>query len=457
MRRFVCQWLAISSVLAGALLAGAETRPQYGGTLHVAMRAAPSSLDPGDPAQPDSFARRTITSLLFDNLVTVDQNGRAIPVLAQTWQAARGSQRLQFRLRGGVRFQDGTLLNADTAASSLRRVNPSWNIVAEGDSVWIDSGRPEGELLQELALPRNAIVKRDSEDKLSGTGPFQIEEWQAGRQLILVAVEQCWRGRPFLDGVEIDLGMGFRDQMNALETGKADLVEVAPEQTSRISQERFRVARSIPVELLALVFTREPSSEQETTLRQALRFSMERSSMHSVLLQGAGQASGALLPTWMSAYGFVFPTDADLVRARQLREQVKTVPAWTLGYENNDPLARLLADRAGLNARDAGLSLRPIPSGNADLRLTRIPLASSDPWIALNELLAQLGLPTGQSKGRAIEDLYATEQAVLTSGRVIPLFHLPASYASASGVKSWVIRGDGSLDLSNAWMKSGQP
>ena len=59
MRHFGWRWLVVSSALLVVLAAEAETRPQYGGTLHVAMRAAPVSLDPADTTQPDSFARRS--------------------------------------------------------------------------------------------------------------------------------------------------------------------------------------------------------------------------------------------------------------------------------------------------------------------------------------------------------------------------------------------------------------
>ena len=50
-----------------------------------------------------------------------------------------GSQRWQFRIRRGVKFHDGTPLTAEIAAASLRAANPSWNVVADADSVVIDS------------------------------------------------------------------------------------------------------------------------------------------------------------------------------------------------------------------------------------------------------------------------------------------------------------------------------
>lgn len=462
MKHFGWRWLAASSLLIGALPANAETRPQYGGTLRVEVRAAPTSLDPADRNVPDSLGRRSLTALIFDTLVTVDDSGRIKTALAESWQAVQGNQHWQFRLRHGVQFQDGTALTAEVAASSLRFANPSWNVRADGDAVVIDRGASEQDtaashLLAELALPRNAIVKRNADGTLSGTGPFHVMEWQPGRWVTLAAGENCWRGRPFLDGIEIELGKSFRDQMTALQMGKADLVEKAPEQAHRVSQQGQRLATSLPIELLALVFVRDVSSPEESLLREALGWSVERGSIRDVLLQGSGQPAGSILPTWMSGYGFVFSSGADMPTARRLRGQAHSVPNWKLGYDNGDPLDRLLAERIALNARDAGLLLQPIAGAGADLRLVRIPLSSSDPWIAMQEFIAQAGLPAVKSKVGSVENLYESELAVMATGRVVPLFHLPVSYASATGLRNWGLRADGAWDLSNAWLENAKP
>jgi hypothetical protein len=234
--------------------------------------------------------------------------------------------------------------------------------------------------------------------------------------------------------------------------GRADLVEVAPEQTRRVSEEGSRLASSAPMELLALVFAREASSTEEKTIREALGLSVERGSIRNVLLQGTGQAAGSLLPTWMTGYGFVFSAAADLPKARQLRAQVGSVPNWKLGYDGSDLIARLLAERIALNAKDAGLSLQPSSSASADVRLVRIPLASADPWVAFEELTAQMGLPPASKVG-SIDELYGAEQAALATERVIPLFHVPATYAAQPRLRDWKLRGDGSLDLADAWLE----
>lgn len=462
MKVFGWQWLATSSVIAGLVIVGslavsADTRPQYGGTLHVAVRAAPSSLNSGDCTQPNSFASRNLALLIFETLVTTDDSGRVRPALATSWQESSGSQRWQFRLRRGVKFYDGTAFTPEIAASVLRSTNPSWNVIPDADSVIIETNTPDPNLPLKLALVCNAIVKRTSEGKLSGTGPFHITDWEPAKRLSLAAEENYWGGRPFLDAIEIELGKNYHDQLIALELGRADLVEVAPEQSHRVSTEGRRVVSSAPMELVAILFSRDAQSPEDKLLREALAFSVDRASIRSVLLQGAGQAAGSILPTWMSGYGFVFPTEADLPHARHQREQVRSVPEWTVGYDASDSIARLLVERIALNAKDAGLTLRPTTANTTDLRLVRIPLAAADPWLSLENFAAAEGLPKPKTNASSAEDLYSAEQTILATQRMIPLFHLPATYGASTILKHWRVRLDGSWDLANAWLGIAKP
>lgn len=464
MRPIVWRWLAVSSLLAASLAACAETRPNYGGTLHIMMRGAPASLDPAAAVENDSFAQRGVTLLIFETLIASDDGGRLRAVLASSWQTTPDNKRWQFHLRRGIRFDDGTNLTPDIAAASLRAANPAWKVTTDADSVVIECETPDANLAAELAMPHYAIAKRDS-DRPRGTGPFRAVDWQPGKKLTLAANEDCWRGRPFLDGIEIEMGKSFRDQWSAFELRHADLVEVAPEQAHRISLEGRRLLNSAPVELIALVFARDTQTPQEKSLREALALSVDRASIRSVLLQSAGQSSGGILPNWMSGYGFVFSPDADLARARHEREQVRTVPSWTLGYDNGDSLSRLLAERIALNARDAGLSVQPTSAPNTDLRLMRIPLDSVNPWIALGEVSVLAGVSlikesnAGANTGKAgsIDDLYTAERELLATQRVIPLFHLPVSCAATAALNSWSVNADGTLNLADAWIGSAKP
>lgn len=469
MKRFAWQWLAASSLLLTPLLVqmvAGEIRPQYDGTLRIAMREAPDALDPSaetkGAADSESLARRNLLRLIFETLVTVDDRGRLHPGLATAWQAAPGNQRWQFQLRSRVKFHDGSPLTAEIAASSLRMANPSWKVFAEGDSIIVERDHGDSVLPAELALMRNSIVKKNSGAKLSGTGPFRIADWQPGKKLILEAEEDHWQGRAFVSTIEIEMGRNLHDQLVELQLKNTDLVEVAPEQAQRAAMEGLRVSSSQPVELVALVFGNVPKTPDEKLLRSALAHSIGRQSMKNVLLQGAGEPTAALLPDWMSGYGFVFPTEANLKQARREREQVRTAAAWTLGYDANDSLERVLAERVALNARDAGLVLQPSSAPRTDLRLVRIPLASSDPWVALERVAETLGMTMPASNGSTlsngnVEDLYLAEKSLLAQQKVIPMFHLPEEYALSQALRDWRSAADGSWRLNEVWLGKDKP
>lgn len=456
MTLIVCKWLAASSLLLNAL-AVAETRPQYGGTLHVATGATIATLDPADRTQPDSFARNSITTLVFDTLVRLDNAGRAQPSLAVSWESSPDNKRWSVRIRGGIVFQDGSAMTAEAVAASLRLANPTWNVLPEAGSVTIQSETPVPSMPATLALPRNAIVKRGADHGLSGTGPFRVTDWQPAKKLTLTANEECWRGRPYLDAIEIELGRSNSDRMAAVESGRSGLIDLPVEMSRRATSSSYPSASSPPMELIAVVFTRDAQGPDDLTLRNALALSLDRTSIHNVLLQGAGDAQGGVLPDWMTGYGALFPSQADLPRAKALRRQAQSAPAWTLKYDASDTLLRLLAERIALNAKDAGLVVKPVSDGVFDARIIRIVLPSTDAWVDLGVVGEASGVPVPGAPNLSLEELYKTEQRMLSARRVIPLLHLPAVYASTKALRSWSAGATGTCQLADAWLEPSAP
>jgi peptide/nickel transport system substrate-binding protein len=455
MRRFGLPLLvAISLLLAD--VAGGATRPRYGGTLRVAMRAVPNSLDPSDSSQPDSFALGNISRLMFDTLVVVDELGKPQPGLASAWQAQPGYQRWQFDVRRGVAFHDGTAVTADAVAASLRVANPKWKVFSGGEVVVIECESPAPNLPAQLAMVHNGIAKREG-GKLTGSGAFSIKRWDPGKALTLTARNDYWGGRPFLDSIEIEVGKSFREQTISLDLGRADVIEVAPDQARRAATEGRRIESSYPAELMALAFTNDRPSAEDRRLREALSLGIDRSSLSNVLLQGGADPAGGLLPNWMTGYAFLFPIDADLSRARQASGEVRQTSTWTLYYDVGDPAARVVAERIALNARDAGLVLQLTNSTNADLRLVRIPLASVDVRTALAGVAAALGLPQPSFNGDSAHDLYVAESALLQTRRVIPLLHLRSASGVSGTVRNWHTDREGGWKLQEVWLAAGQP
>ena len=398
--------------------------------------------------------RRNITRLLFDTLVVLDEHAMTQPSLADSWTSSSGGQRWQFTLRHGITFSDGVLLTADVAAAALRKVNPGWRVTSQAELIIIELDSPVMDFPTELALPRNAIVRHG--DKLLGTGPFVVSQWEPGRKLVLAARDDYREGRVFLDGIELEMNRALREQNIAFDLGRTDVIEIAPEQSRHAALEGRKLVNSAPAELMALWFTRDPQSAAEEKLRAGLSLSIDRPLMNKVLLQNDGEPAGSLLPTWMTGYGFAFSPEANQARAKQLRAEAGQSRALTLGYDNNDALARVLAERVSLNARDVGLSIQTTTAASVDIRLVRVPLTFSNGRIELAELCSALGLSLPKFTNISAESGYGVENALLRSRRVIPLLHLRYVWGISTNVQGWQTGRDGTWNLPEVWLSGRQ-
>jgi peptide/nickel transport system substrate-binding protein len=445
--------LAASSLLWLALLSVAEQRPHYGGVLRIAARGTPQSIDPATLAASGSA---NISRLIFETLVRLDDTGRPQPLLASSWQSEPGHQRWRISLRDGVSFSDGFPLDAASVVASLRSSNPDWKVVAVGEMVIIETPSPEPVLPAELALPLNAIVHRAG-GRLSGTGPFSVSDWTVGKHLSLQANDEYWHGRPFVDSLEIAFGVADREQLLALDLGKADMVEIASENIRRAKADGRTVFSSEPAHLLALVFTNDARSEDEAHARSALAASLDTTSLGDFVMQGGGDPTASLLPNWLSGYAFAFTVAKTPDHAPQERSQSRRSPSWTLAYDSSDAVAHVIADRVLLNARDAGISIQLVGSGTADLRLVRMPIASLDCHLALTQLATTLQLAPPKFSSDSVEDLYTAEKGLLQSRRVIPLLHLRTAMAVRSNVRDFNMLPDGTWQLSNVWLAPEKP
>jgi ABC-type oligopeptide transport system substrate-binding subunit len=314
-------------------------------------------------------------------------------------------------------------------------------------------------LLAELALPRNLLLKRNAKGSPIGTGAFLVAEWQPGRLLKLAASEESWAGRPFVDAVEIEFGKPLRDQAIALELEKADIIETGPQAANGSQRHGTSSSLSLPVELLALVFSAN-SKAQDARLREALALAIDRKPIQSVLLKGAGEPAASILPNWMTGYTAVFSAQPNPQRARSLLADSRQ-PVLNMSYDPRDPQAQLVAERIALNAREVGITLQVSLSGAEDIRLKRVVLPSPDPATSLSEAARQMALPQPScataTRGSSLDDLYQVERSLLDGYTVIPLFHLPVASAVSGRVRGWEPGrlgewGEAEFSLADLWL-----
>ena len=474
MKRFRSAFPAFASAcLAGALVSAA--RPQYGGTLRIDTRATIRTLDPA--ASPtdavEAAVSNRIAPLVFEPLVFVDPAGGLKPLLASSWESEGGGRRWRFRLRGGVRLHDGTPLEPWHVATSLRSVESTWNIAADGDAIVIDLPWPQPSLPWELNDRRHGIVVRRTPTEMMGTGPFRIDRIEAAR-VWLRAHDAHWSGRPFPDVVQIEMGRSFATQLTDLEVGRADLIEVQPTDARRLTERGLHVAASRPLDLFVLVFEARLATPSSVAIRHVLAAALDRTTMCTVLLQGRAEPAEALLPAWLSGYA---PAFAAPERPPLPRSAVMGLPVdqrtLRLRVDSSDPLARSIAERIAVDARESGVLVTvQVPAGLAprpDVRLVRLELDATSPDRALARVMAALGSRTvalattepAPAPGAPIDAVLHVERALLEASIVVPVLRVPELYGVSERVDAWdaqpAVTVTGAWNLASLWLKPPAP
>ena len=453
--------LLLVAALSLAPIAWTASRPRFGGTLRVEVRGAISSFEITDDANASrTLLRDFVLSNVCDRLVTLNANGDPQPSLATSWRSERDARIWYFIIHEGVNLQNRTELTPQAVITALSAQNPDWHARASGNELVIQSENPVPNILYQLAAPHNSVCLSGSNGQWIGSGPFQIGEFQPGQQIELRAFDDAWQGRPFLDRVRIQMGRSLADQAADLQTERADLIEGDPTQTRPAAAGTWNFTE--PLELFALAFTPNHPANADPSVRESLARSLDRNSIHSVLLHRQGQPSTSLLPGWISGYDHLFKSTQDVSAARQLRNPLGSLLPLSMIYEANDELARLVAERAALNARAAGITLQPRPESpsfrwfNADARLVRLRLESPDKGTALSKIGSVLNLPKLQAAQSAATPaaMFAVESDALKDFSIIPIAHVPEAYIRASNVHDWSMTSWGDIELADMWIEA---
>jgi len=488
--------------------ATAATHPRYGGTLRVEVHAASVSLDPRGwrAGSLESATNQKMAELVFERLVALDNYGRFQPALATEWSHDGSNKHWRFSIRTGVKFSDGTALSAEDVAAALQPLLPATEqISASGNAIVIQSSVPAPDLLEQLGSGRYFVYRALASGALVGTGPFVFGEVPmgggqraeqnpgsprsetsgaatspgGGGHLYFRANEEAWSGRPFLNGIDVTLGVPQLRAMFDVQLGKADLIELEPELVPRARQANLRVWSSEPITMYGLRFDDAQVAASDVGLREAVSLSLDRGTMANVLLQKQAEPAAALLPQWLSGYAFLFGVDTNLERAKELRRALPANEAagaapLRLRVDAAGDLAKLLAERVAVNARQAAILVqviaRPVPRAGAATTAPTDPPAgvhlfawhysSLSPRAELDSLFAAYNLTAPSALNATSTDheqLYARERRVLEDRRVLPLIVEAESVGLGANVRDWTPARWGEWHLDDVWLELPEP
>ena len=179
-----------------------QAAPQKGGTIIEAMGTEPTNLDCFKAARRPEY---TVLHLMFEPLFVVNPDLKIDPMLVESYKSSPDAVTWTFVIKKGIKFHDGTTLNAEAVKFSLEKhIKGSQGrfikivkeiTVKDPYTVVMTLKKPNPLLLNALSSPNIGMVSPTAYNKapkqwgskvIVGTGPMMFKEWRSGDRVIMV-------------------------------------------------------------------------------------------------------------------------------------------------------------------------------------------------------------------------------------------------------------------------------
>jgi peptide/nickel transport system substrate-binding protein len=171
--------------------------------LKVALSVAPPTLD---LHKTTAVATQQVSWHIFEFLVTLDQDYKVVPMLAETIEVSEDGKTITLPLRRQIKFHNGKTLTASDVVASLNRWKELSSIgrsalanatvsAKDSETVQIKLPQPSSAVLPALAYPQQgaaimpeeviAAAGEDGVKEYIGTGPFQFADWKQDQYIHL--------------------------------------------------------------------------------------------------------------------------------------------------------------------------------------------------------------------------------------------------------------------------------
>ena len=307
-RRFL-QTTAAGTVLVvvGGASAAAAT-PVRGGTLRLGTGHG-STTDSLNPALATSGFVTVLAAALSNRLTEIGPDGQLVPELAESWEGSQGGKIWHFKLRTGVEFHNGKVLDAkDVVATISSQIGEDSTSAAKAIANQIQdiSEVSPSEIRIEL-VSANAdfpMLLSDTafsimpvvdgvllKDKGIGTGGYVLEDIQLGVKATLRRNPNYFKSdAAYFDAVEISIINDPSARQNALLTGRVDVIDQVTPKTADLLAKRPGV-RLVEVSgslhyTFPMLTTSAPFDDSH--VRLALKHACHREEMVDKILRGHG-------------------------------------------------------------------------------------------------------------------------------------------------------------------------
>jgi oligopeptide transport system substrate-binding protein len=312
------------------------------GTLRVALNGEPPTLD---PAVSNDLSSSPLSANLYTTLIATDAAGKLVPRLAQSWTTSQDGTTTTFKLQPNAKFHNGDPIEAkDVKWSWERALTPATKSPTARDTLGDIAGGKDildgkatelsgvrivdphtlevkvtlpmrGDLLTNVSGWATSIVHRPTvenagerwfEQKLVGSGPFKLKEWQHNTKVVLEAFPDYFMGSPKVATVELPVVTDPSTELAQYENGELDVGRVPLGDLKRVradgtlSKELLEFDRAQITYLALNQKAWEPARKLE--VRQAIAHAIDRAKLVEQIRFGAGQPSANAVPPGFDGY-----------------------------------------------------------------------------------------------------------------------------------------------------------
>ncbi|TQS46890.1 ABC transporter substrate-binding protein [Cryptosporangium phraense] len=315
-----------------------------------------------DPVVSGSGAQFRELALVYASLTKTDEKGNAVPDLAESWKYNDTGDEVTFHLREGLKFSDGTPVNAAAVKAAIDRAKTQKNSALFGDLTSIKSVTTSGDLDAVVHLTQTdyqipllfgervlqiASPKSDPEtldQRPVGAGPFIVTQLIPGTKAVLKKNPDYWDAKNIhLDNVELVSAPDAATVVSGLQTGVYNFADITPNNAKAAKDADLDVfvqpgfnANNISININKAPFT-------NPKVVDAVRYAINRQEFVDKLGFGYGESTDQPFPKGYVAYD-PQSTDKYPYDPAKSRELLKGIPKikLTLVIPNADPQAEIV-------------------------------------------------------------------------------------------------------------------
>ncbi len=254
--------------------------------------------------------------LIYDTLVAFDVNLKLIPGLATSWENLDDTT-WRFKLRQGVKFQDGTPFNAQAAKINLDRMRqaprgkPYYGMIdavtIEDDyTIIVKTKTASAPFLTNLCEAVGGMVSPKAIEQYGenlgthpvGTGRFELESWRPKEKLVLKRNENYWGEKAKLDRFVLRPipEEGTRDM--AFASGEIDVIsDPLPHRIARYKADKnVKVLTAPSTRTVWIGFNASDKVLKNVKLRQAIGYAINRDEIVEYIVENLALNAQAIIP-----------------------------------------------------------------------------------------------------------------------------------------------------------------